>query len=202
MIIPPIVNNNRDSGLYLLAGYPKTGKSTIIQKFIDIEVQKRKGRVTIITPDPFEWKHYPEINVNAPNPFKDINSPHKIIYQDGIIDLIADDFRGFYDGLIAFDDCRCYTKPKIQEALRKLIIRRRHRSHDIIASAHGFTEIPPVFFTYATKYIIFYTQDNIDRRKEEIGYSNFNAVKQAVNDVNKMYSKDSHFCKVINANAL
>lgn len=189
----------RDSGLYLFAGFPGTGKSSLIEKFIEIEVQKRKGRVLIVTPDPFDWKQYPELDVDQPDCFSNIRSPHRIIYEPGVIEKIADYTTGFFDGLIAFDDCRCYTKANIQESLRKLIIRRRHRSHDIIAAGHGFTEIPPVFFTYANKYVIFYTQDSIERRKEEIGNSNFDAVKQAVEDVNSMYNKDPHFFKCIHA---
>lgn len=193
---PP--RNNRDSEMNVFIGFPGTGKSTLIQKFIDLEVNTRKGRVLIVTPDPFEWKQFPEIVLDDPDCFSGISSPTKLIYTPGDLAKIADEYNGFFNGLLVFDDCRCYTKSNIQEDLRKLIIRRRHRSHDIIAAGHGFTEIPPVFFTYANRYALFYTQDNIDRRKEEIGAS-FPAVKKAVEDVNKQYSKNPHYCKIIKA---
>lgn len=188
----------RSSELNVIVGFNGTGKSTLIQKFIDLEVQKRKGRVMIVTPDPFEWKHYPEVNPMDPDCFKNIASPQKIIFEPGVIELIADQYNGFFDGLIAFDDCRSYTKPNIQEALRTLIIRRRQRSHDIIAAGHGITEIPPVFITYANRYSIFYTQDNPDRRKEELGTA-YEPFKQATLDVNAKFNSDPHFFKIINA---
>ncbi|MEI6435238.1 MAG: hypothetical protein WCP32_10365 [Bacteroidota bacterium] len=196
--------SNRSSELNVITGFNGTGKSTLIQKFIDLEVSKRKGRVLIVTPDPFEWKQYPEININDKDCFKNMRSPHKIIFDPGTIKkpgtiaLIADEYNGFFDGLLAFDDCRCYTKSNIQEELRTLIIRRRQRSHDIIAAGHGITEIPPVFITYANRYSVFYTQDNPDRRKEELGIA-YEPFKKAVADVNAQFNTNPHYFKIINA---
>lgn len=188
---------NRSSELNVLVGFNGTGKSSLIQKFIDIEIQKRKGRCLIVTPDPFEWRQYPEINPDNPD-FASISSPHKIIYEPGVIELIADKYDGFFDGLLAFDDCRDYISTNIQKSLRTLVIRRRQRSHDIIAAGHGITEIPPVFITYANRYSIFYTQDNPDRRKEELGTA-YEPFKQATIDVNAKFTQDPHYFKIINA---
>lgn len=188
---------NRSSQLNVIVGFNGTGKSTLIQKFVDLEVQKRSGRVLIVTPDPFEWKQYPEFNTKL-HSFREIRSPHKIIFEPGVIEFIADERNGFYNGLLAFDDARCYTKSQIQESLRTIIIRRRQRSHDIIVAGHGITEIPPVFITYANKFTLFYTQDNPDRRKEELGFA-FDAFKTAQTDVNSKFNDDPHFFKIINA---
>jgi hypothetical protein len=189
---------NRAAELDLLIGFPGTGKTTTLQKFIDVEVNSRKGRALIVTPDPIEWRQYPELDLTKKTCFSDMQSPHRVIYQPGVIERIADEFSGFYDGLLAFDDCRYYTGANVDAALRKIIIRRRQRQHDIFAAGHGFTEIPPVFFTYANNYFLFYTQDNIDRRKEEIGFA-FDAIKQAVQDVNAMYSTNPHSCLFVKA---
>ncbi|HQN16664.1 MAG TPA: hypothetical protein PLB59_09700 [Bacteroidales bacterium] len=189
---------SRPSELNVLVGFNGTGKSTLIQKFIDIEIQKRKGRALIVVPDPIEWRQYPEINLDDPACFRKMSCPHKIIYEPGIIERIADKYDGFLNGLLVFDDCRSYTKANIQEALRTLIIRRRQRSHDIIAAGHGITEIPPVFLTFANRYTIFYTQDNPDRRKEELGTA-YEPFKQAVADVNAKFNEDPHYFKIINA---
>ena len=194
----PQQRSNRSSELNVITGFNGTGKSTLIQKFIDLEVAKKKGRVLIVTPDPFEWRQYPELDTSNKDCFKNMRSPHKIIYQPGTIELIANEYNGFFDGLIAFDDCRCYTKANIQEELRTIIIRRRQRSHDIIAAGHGITEIPPVFITYANRYSIFYTQDNPDRRKEELGIA-FEPFKKAVADVNAHFNTNPHYFKIINA---
>jgi energy-coupling factor transporter ATP-binding protein EcfA2 len=188
----------RPSELNVFVGFNGTGKSTLIQKFIDIEVEKRKGRVLIVVPDPIEWRHYPEVNLADPACFRKMSSPQKIIFEPGVLEIIAGQYDGFRDGLLVFDDCRAYTKPNIQEALRTLIIRRRQRSHDIIAAGHGITEIPPVFITYANRYTIFYTQDNPDRRKEELGIA-FEQFKQAAQDVNAKFNDDPHYFKIINA---
>lgn len=187
------------STLNVFIGFPGTGKTTMIQQFIDLEVSKRKGRVLVVTPDPFEYKQYPEVDLKDIHCFTKILSPHKLVYNEPEdIEKIAHEYTGFFNGLLVMDDCRCYMKSNIQEALRKLFIRRRHRAHDIIAAGHGFTEIPPVFFTYANNYALFYTQDNVDRRKEELGAS-FEAVKQAVNDVNALYTSNEHAYKIIKA---
>ena len=191
--------SNRSSKFILELGFPGTGKSTLMQKFIDLEVAKRKGRVLIVTPDPFEWKQYPIINLHDPECFHNIKGPTRLIYNEpSDIDRIADEYTGFLDGLLILDDCRFYLKPNIQDSFRKIIGRRRHRSHDIIAASHGFTEMPPTFFTYANEYALFYTQDNVERRKEEIG-AYFDSVKQAVEDVNAQYQTNEHACIIIKA---
>ena len=41
----------------------------------------------------------------------------------------------------------------------------RQRMIDEIFVAHGFTEVPPKVFTFATEYFLFRTEDNINRRK-------------------------------------
>ena len=193
-----MVKYNRDSELNVFIGFNGTGKSTLIQKAVDVECEARQARALIVTPDPFEWKHLPEIDIKDPDCFTAIKEPSKLVYAPGDLIKIADQYNGFFNGLLVFDDCRCYMKANVQEALRTLVIRRRQRSHDIIAAGHGFTEIPPVFFTYSNRYALFYTQDNPQRRKEEIGAS-FPAILQAINDVNAMYDKNHHYCKIINA---
>lgn len=191
----------RDSEVSVFVGFNGTGKSSLIEEFVRVEVQKRKGRALIVCPDPFEWKQYPILDPKKPGAFANMRSPHRLIYSEGDIKLIADPYTGYFDGLLAFDDCRAYTKPYIQDALRTLIIRRRQRSHDIIAAGHGFTEIPPVFFTYANRYAIFYTQDNVEKRKEDIGAA-FDMVCAAVRDVNCLYDKDPHSKIIIKARAI
>ena len=58
----------------------------------------------------------------------------------------------------------------------------RHSAVDIFAIAHGFTEVPPVFFTFSTDFILFKTLDSISRRRQYI--SNYAAVEAKVREVN------------------
>ena len=193
------IKNNRNSECHVYVGFPGSGKTYLMQLMVDLEVSSRKGRALIITPDPFEWKHYPLINLQDPDCFKKINSPTRLIYNDpSDIDRIADEYDGFFDGLLLFDDCREYVASNVQQSFRTLIRRRRHRSHDIIAAGQGFSEIPPIFFMLANRYVLFYTQDNVAKRKEEFGIY-YEPVKQAVIDVNKESLTNKHAKKIINA---
>lgn len=196
-----VQNNNtpRSAKVIIIVGFNGTGKTTITKQFVDVEVTRRKGRVLILVPDPIEWKEFPELDLSAPDCFHKMQSPHKIVVDENTLARIADPHSGFFNGLMIFDDCRGYFSTTVQKDLHTLIVRRRQRRHDIIAVGHGFTEIPPKFFTFANEYIIFYTQDPIEKRKDDIG-SPFEKIKNAVTDVNSHYITNPHYYKIIKAN--
>ena len=66
---------------------------------------------------------------------------------------------------------------------------------DIIACGHGFTEVPPKMFTFATHYALFKTIDNIERRKNVI--QNFEVMKEAQARINQKAQTDPHYYEII-----
>jgi hypothetical protein len=97
--------------------------------------------------------------------------------------------------MVIFDDCRAYFTAALDNDLHALLISRRQHMIDIVAVGHGFTEVPPKMFTFATHYTLFKTLDNIDRRKNVI--QNFEEMKAAQLRINKIAATDPHYHEII-----
>lgn len=177
----------RAAKLILLIGYNGTGKSTVLRKLIINELKKPDGRALIVTPDDIEFPTIEFVHPNWPERIKSYKGVRKIVYFPGLLDIIKDNFRG---GLLAFDDCRAYLGAGTEMELHNLLIRRRQKSIDIVAVGHGFTEIPPKFFTFASEIVLFKTADKIDRRKNVI--KDFEYMKQQQAEVNREALKNPY----------
>ena len=79
--------------------------------------------------------------------------------------------------------------------LLDILIRRRQKMIDICYVGHGFTQIPPAFFTFSTHFALFKTIDNIDRRRDCI--QNFDEMKAAQERVNAAALKNPHYHEII-----
>ena len=98
-------------------------------------------------------------------------------------------------GMVLFDDCRAYFTAALDNDLHALLIRRRQKMIDIMVAGHGFTEVPPKFFTFATHYALFKTIDNIERRKNVI--QNYEVMRQAQARINARAEKEPHYFEII-----
>lgn len=181
----------RNAKLIIVMGYNGTGKTTAVKKMV-IDQLKAKQRVLIITPDDVEWSSVPLVNPRFPARISWYVGARRLIYEPGHLSLIADHFR---NGMIVFDDCRAYLEAKTDPEVHKLLIRRRQRMIDIIAVGHGFTEIPPKFFTFASDIILFKTIDNIQRRKEVL--KDFEQMREAQTRINIAAMKNIHHFEVL-----
>lgn len=186
--------NKRAAKLTIILGTNGTGKTTILKRIIKAS---NDSRVLIITPDYAEWTEYPENELKGKDDF-----------------LFTGVMRHIYDGskfgtlqklvylkkcTIVFDDCRAYLKSSTAEEIHKLIIRRRQRETDIFAVGHGFTEVPPKFFTFASDLFLFRTTDNIARRKDCL--KDFDRMKEAQERVNKKANTvNAHYFEYIKFN--
>ncbi len=171
-------NTPRPAKMTILLGTNGTGKTTLLRSIIESLHQ----RVLIITPDDAEWQHLPDNPLATKQDFiysgmqRHIFDPNK---KTGTLSKI----HLFKKGIIIFDDCRAYLQASTSEEVRMLLIRRRQREVDIFAVGHGFTEVPPVFFTFATDIFLFRTTDEIARRKNCLkDYENIRAAQARVND--------------------
>jgi len=178
---------NRKTKLVLIIGYNGTGKSTFVQKIIDNATK----RVLICTPHDVEWLQYDLIKSNK-----------ELVYFEGVKRIIVFDkndlenvFKYYRGGLIVFDDCRVYFGSYTDPIIRKLLIERRQKMLDIVAVGHGFTEIPPSFFTFASELVLFRTKDNILRRKGVL--NDFEALQKQQNEINEIATKEPYFYRII-----
>lgn len=156
----------------ILVGINGTGKTTFIKNLLEKTVTA-KNRALIVTPDPAEWRMLDEVSGQRIATFKGIK---KIIYHQN---CMAEIQRYYSNGMLVFDDARVYIHAQSNDFMQWLQIRRRQAGIDLFCNFHGLTQVPPVFFTFATNLILFYTKDNIKRRAEYIDDQDFDDIQAA-----------------------
>lgn len=161
-------NEIRQTKRTLIIGAPGTGKTTLLHRILMQSGQK----TLVITPYMNEWTEkdsngeelYPEL----------ITLRKKDCFYSGIRRHVfrkkytLEHLENFQRGIIVFDDCRGYLKSNLDEQIHTLLLGTRQNMIDVFAVAHGFREVPPAFFTFATDYFLFRTEDNLDRRANDV----------------------------------
>jgi hypothetical protein len=155
-----------------LVGINGTGKTTCIKKLLEKTVTAT-NRALIVTPDPAEWRMLDEVSGQRIATFNGIK---KIIYHQN---CMAEIQRYYSNGMLVFDDARVYIHAQSNDFMQWLQIRRRQAGIDLFCNFHGLTQVPPVFFTFATNLVLFYTKDNIKRRAEYIDEQDFDDIQDA-----------------------
>lgn len=181
-------DQERAARLILVIGYNGTGKTTIVKRLVINELKKTGGRALIITPDDMEWSNLPLVNPRFPNRIASYVKARRIIFEPGTLEYVA---KNVNRQLVIFDDCRAYLGAATEQDLHNLLIRRRQKEIDMIAVGHGFTEIPPKFFTFASDIILFRTMDNIERRKDVL--KDFLTMQAAQTRINAEAQKNPHY---------
>ena len=156
----------------ILVGINGTGKTSFIQKVLEHTVNE-KNRALIVTPDPAEWRQVEEVSGRSIATF---NGIRKIIYHSGAMGEIQNYYS---NGMLIFDDARVYIHAQSDDFMQWLQIRRRQVGVDFFCCFHGLTQVPPVFFTFASNIVLFYTKDNIKRRAEYVDDADFQAIQEA-----------------------
>lgn len=185
----------RTAKLTVILGFNGTGKTTILERILKESGQKS----LVVTPDDIEWRGYDAVELRRSDEFV-YDGIRRHIYtpgtkKKGARDCTLDRLEYFLNGSIVFDDCRAYLGSSTDDRVRQLIIRRRQRMVDVFAVGHGFNEVPPVFFTFATTIILFKTVDNISRRKNCL--KDYERMEAAQKRVNEKAKKDPHYFEVI-----
>jgi Cdc6-like AAA superfamily ATPase len=195
----------REAEQIIILGFNGTGKTTITRKFVERAI-KNNEKALIITPDFAEWKDIEETTLEKRDDFNYTGARRYVWEEDfKVLVRIA---KYFFNGLLVFDDCRCYLTDRTPPELKRLFIRRRQYMMDIILCGHGFTDVPPKFFTNTSKYILFMTNDVIGDRRNMI--RNFEDVQAAQLRINerakdtvkawvdpKDISKNKHYYEII-----
>jgi hypothetical protein len=165
----------RATDFITVLGTNGTGKSTSVKKLI-LPYLQTGNRVLVCTPHPEEWLELDHIDYEpemtkrqAYEAFRSFKTARRLIVDlsnpQKDIENVVNFFR---DGMIIFDDCRAYFDAFTPRSLRILQISRRQRMLDIVAVAHAFSEMPPVFFRFFTKMILFKVREHPDKRKSEL----------------------------------
>ena len=179
--------NNRQSLFFIIVGTNGTGKTTLLNNLIN----EKGGKSLIIDPDGMEWQHVQEINPQKAGELKS--------GQGKILDPTPEDLEclmDFQNGSLVLDDCRFYLRSRMDESIRRILIRRRHNSIDVFAVAHGLSEVPASFYTFATHLICFKTNDSLVRLRNSTDKEKINRLRIAIDEVNK--HPDHHHYKVFN----
>jgi hypothetical protein len=165
-----------------------------MQRKILAEMQKadpQNFKALVVTPDPIEWRDVSELELASADDFVFRGVAKHIFSPSCTLSML----QYYRRGCLMFDDCRSYLKSSTADEIHSLIVRRRQRMVDVFAVGHGFNEIPPVFFTFASDIILFRTVDNISRRKDCL--KDFELIRQTVERVNLKAQKEPHYFEYI-----
>jgi len=171
--------------LTIIVGATNTGKTTLIRKTVE-----KRNRALAITPHFNEWTDFENINPVNKGFWKFKGIKRIQAYKDVIKDINKQD-NFFRNGVIIFEEARFYIKPRVEEAIEQILIARDQRKTDIIVAAHGITLIPPIFFSYADMFVMFRTQDNLQKRKKDLIW--FEELQELQNKVNNQAKTDPHY---------
>jgi len=183
-------NNQRPTKRTIILGANGTGKTTILNRILEATPDKSM----VITPDDAEWRNYPEVELTTADDFL-YSGIRRHIFNDAKKGGTLDRVHLFKKGKLVFDDCRAYLLAATDPRIRRALIRSRQNMVDVFAVGHGFTEVPPVFFTFATDIILFRTADNIKRRQDCL--KDFDKMVEAQARINKKAESDPHYFEII-----
>ena len=187
------MTNNEDirqTKRIIIIGTNGTGKTTLVRQIVHNAAQK----TLIITPHNNEWNEtdpngeplYPVNELRHASDYNFTGIMRHIFDPDRTLKLITN----FTRGLLVFDDCRAYLDARTDKDVHRILISSRQKMIDEIFVAHGFTEVPPKVFTFATEYFLFRTEDNISRRKFYV--KNYPLIEKMQNKVNQASVYNPH----------
>jgi len=181
----------RQSLFFIIVGTNGTGKTTLLNKLIN----EKGGKALIVDPDGLEWQQVEEIRSEQAGELK--SGQAKILFPqpDDIENLME-----YQNGSLVLDDCRFYLNNRLDESIRRILIRRRHNSVDVFAVAHGLTEVPASFYTFATHLICFKTNDSLVRLRNTTDKEKIHRLRTAIDEVNR--HPNHHHYKVFNISDL
>jgi ABC-type cobalamin/Fe3+-siderophores transport system ATPase subunit len=181
----------RQSLFFIIVGTNGTGKTTLLKKLVgDIE-----RKALIIDPDGMEWRDIQEIPSDKVG---EMSGGYARVLAPTPSDL--DELINYQNGSLVLDDCRYYLKARMDESIRKILVRRRQNSVDVFAVAHGLSEVPATFYTFATHLVIFKTNDSLVRLRNNTDKEKIQRLKNAIDSVNQ--HSDKHHYQVFNISDL
>lgn len=153
----------RKTELTILIGTNGSGKTT----FLKNEIVAKSKRCLIVTPYHSEWKEVPAINISDIRTF---NGTAKIIMpgrsqSNALFTAIANNYSG---GILVLDDSKIYINNFTDENMDYIYTSRRQYGVDCYIVGHGLSKIPPGAFTHLSWLVLFSTNENFRRRRDEL----------------------------------
>jgi len=153
----------RKTELTILIGINGSGKTT----FLKNEIVAKSKRCLIVTPYQDEWKEVPVINISDIRTF---NGTARIIMpgrsqSNTLFTAIAKNYSG---GMLILDDSKIYINNFTDENMDYIYTSRRQYGVDCCIVGHGLSKIPPGAFSHLSWLILFSTNENFRRRRDEL----------------------------------
>lgn len=177
----------------VFVGKPGTGKTSVLRKMLHDALEEGR-RTLIVTPHENEWEAVPMVHPRFPERIRHYRGARRIICH-GEKEILENIKRNFVNGFLIFDDCKAYIRPSDRVYMEQFLLALRQKDVDFACCGHGFTTIPPVFYTFATEFVIFATTDNPKKRKDDV--MNFEEVEKAVARVNQEALRNKHYFEII-----
>lgn len=185
------MNDNRYAISSILCGINGTGKTTLLKRILT-EMAAAGNRILIVTPDPIEWQE--AFPISAWSELRTFTGMRRIVYAPGVMEHIQ---KLYSNGVLVFDDCRVYIRAQSNDFMQWLQIRRRQAGIDLFSVFHGLTQVPPVYFTFASNLILFYTKDNIKRRGDYVDESDFEEIQAAKKRIEGKVATAPYYYEII-----
>lgn len=188
-----MAKGKRQVELVAILGTNGTGKSTLARKI----VEHSKRRTIIVDFEGAEkmWRDVKRIDVRDQQEMATFTGMRKAIWLQHKEKTLYYLRNNFQNGIIVFDDCRLYLKPRLAEEHERLMVRRRQNEQDQFYIAHGFTEVPPRTFTFMSKILLFRTKDSVRRLRDN--FQDYNLVETKQKAVNAASETDVHYMEEV-----
>lgn len=177
----------------VLVGKPGTGKTTVLRKILRAALANGR-RALIVTPHENEWEDIPPVHPSFPERIRRYRGARRLICH-GEKDILENIKTNFVNGFLVFDDCKAYIRPSDRTYMEQFLLALRQKDVDFACCGHGFTTIPPVFYAFATDFVVFATTDNPKKRKDDV--MNYEELEKTVTMVNEKARSEPHFYAII-----
>ncbi|KYP13045.1 ATP-binding protein [Flavihumibacter sp. CACIAM 22H1] len=167
---------------YLAIAAQGAGKTTFA---INMIKTLRPLRVLVLDPDGMEpkWQRLPEIELSDIQTLRTFTGIRKAYIEPGDFARI---YQHFHNGLLILDDAANYAAEdgKLDKNLKKTIRRSRQKRLFILMITHNFGDTPPFMFRFASDYVLYYTEDAIEKRKSDLpSYTRFQYIKKIIDHI-------------------